>query len=68
MTREQVLEGNEILNKIRELRREFSIAKDSDGFEKDSYIQVVSDCIDFDNYKVRLSQKIDELENKFKEL
>jgi hypothetical protein len=65
---DQVNAANELLNKIRILTIEFSNIKDLDGFEKGSRVNVMADFVDFDTYKIRLSQRIAELETIFNDL
>lgn len=65
---EQVNAANELLLKLRILKIEFNNIKDSEGFERDSMVYVMADFVDFDTYKVRLSQRITELETIFNDL
>lgn len=65
---EQVNAANELFLKLRILKIEFNNIKDSEGFERDSMVYVMADFVDFDTYKVRLSQRITELETIFNDL
>jgi hypothetical protein len=68
MNIDQFHAGNEILAKLRILKNEFNSVKDLHGFEKESRVSVLADFVDFDTYKIRLSQSITELEKIFDDL
>jgi hypothetical protein len=65
---DQVNAANQLIGKLRILRIEFSNIKDLDGFEKESRVNLLADFVDFDTYKIRLAQRITELETIFNDL
>lgn len=68
MKLDQVYAANELLAKIKDLKTEFNSIKDLDGFERESWVRVMSDFVDFETYKIRLEQRITELEKIFDDL